>query len=196
MIGVYKIEHTASGRFYVGHSISMRKRWHVHRSKLTRGVHHCRRLQHAWTKHGADAFTFTVVEECACQADAAATEQHWLDTYVGTGMLFNSLSVNTPLDALRDARKRARSADSVRKRIETTTANDSWCAGQRRRVGAHRLSDGRVVTFRSVRDAARELGISSGNISAVCNGIRMTAGGYSFYFCFEEQDRIAMEARA
>lgn len=40
--------------------------------------------------------------------------------------------------------------------------------------------------FSSQKEAAEELGLSQGNISRVCRGIRSTTGGYHFEFVIEE----------
>ena len=42
--------------------------------------------------------------------------------------------------------------------------------------------------YESQTQAAKELGLSQGNISKVCRGIRNTAGGYHFRFIIEEAD--------
>ena len=39
-----------------------------------------------------------------------------------------------------------------------------------------------VKTFVSISDAAREMGISSSNITMVCKGVRSKAGGYCWSY--------------
>lgn len=63
--GVYKIEHRASGRIYIGSSIAIKKRWKEHRGHLRRGTHHNPHLQSAWVKYGEAAFDFKVLVVCA-----------------------------------------------------------------------------------------------------------------------------------
>lgn len=67
--GVYRIV-SPSGRFYIGSSKTMGKRWGGHRASLRRGDHHCSALQHAANKYGVNNLRFErlVVN---CQVDAA-----------------------------------------------------------------------------------------------------------------------------
>ena len=60
--GIYAIIHIASGKQYIGQSVSMSHRWAQHRYELRRNHHASRHLQRAWNKHGAEAFAFTVLE--------------------------------------------------------------------------------------------------------------------------------------
>lgn len=77
--GIYKIEHVASGRIYVGSAVSLHARWNEHRAKLRRNKHENRRLQNAWNKYGADAFAFSVIEFVINRTDLMPREQHWID---------------------------------------------------------------------------------------------------------------------
>lgn len=58
--GIYLITNRLDGTVYVGQARKISSRWSVHRHHLENGTHHCRRLQRAWTKEGASAFTFSV----------------------------------------------------------------------------------------------------------------------------------------
>ncbi len=60
---IYTITHLASGKTYVGQTTSVRIRWMMHRSDLKKGKHRNSYLQHAWNKHGADAFEFAVIRD-------------------------------------------------------------------------------------------------------------------------------------
>lgn len=59
--GIYVIVHRDSGRWYVGQSKNIEKRWATHRSDLRSAIHVNSRLQNAWTKYGEDAFDFAVL---------------------------------------------------------------------------------------------------------------------------------------
>ena len=62
--GVYKIANTITGDFYIGSAVDLRRRWSEHRSALVNNRHCNAHLQNSWNKHGAEAFTFEVVELC------------------------------------------------------------------------------------------------------------------------------------
>lgn len=59
--GIYAIIHRESGRWYVGQSQNLRKRFSQHRSRLMNGSHENSRIQNAWNKYGADAFDFEIL---------------------------------------------------------------------------------------------------------------------------------------
>lgn len=180
MIGVYAIVHSPSGRRYVGHSINVGTRLHVHRCLLRQSKHHCIHLQRAWDKYGESAFDFVTVIECATQSDAFAAEQALLDAEFSTGRLFNSLAVNQPLAALNAARALARTPDAIKRRVESTRASGRYCAGQRTPVYSIRVADGAVDHFPSLAEAARTRGVSRGNVHGCCVGERVRVGGYSY----------------
>lgn len=61
--GIYRIVLRETGECYIGQSANVRSRWHDHRRLLNRGSHHCAKLQVAWSRHGAAAFDFVLVEQ-------------------------------------------------------------------------------------------------------------------------------------
>lgn len=191
MIAVYSIEHVQSGRRYVGHSVCVRARWLAHRRLLKLGKHHCPHLQNAWKRDGEESFRFVVLEICASREDAIAAEQSLLDKHYDNGALYNASRFASLLDIVAEARQKAHSLESQKKRIATTKANDSWCAGQRIVVRSTCLSSGLRSTFRSLNEASRTLGVSAGNISSVCNGKRPAASGYTFSFFWPGAEKVA-----
>lgn len=77
--GIYRIRNLVNDKCYVGSAVNIRKRWHVHRSYLSRGVHHNRYLTAAWSKYGQDAFIFEVIEYCTKES-LIEREQYYIDT--------------------------------------------------------------------------------------------------------------------
>lgn len=73
--------HTASRKFYIGSSINVEKRFIQHRSKLTRGKHHCQHLQNAWAKYGSGAFEFILKRTTESEQKCRDLEQAVLDTF-------------------------------------------------------------------------------------------------------------------
>lgn len=76
--GIYKITCTTTGKFYIGSSCSIRKRWQVHYRKLQNGSHDNPHLQSAWIKYGADAFDFEIIE-LVLSSFLIEREQYYLD---------------------------------------------------------------------------------------------------------------------
>ena len=106
MIGVYAIVNGNNGHRYIGSScVSVETRWEHHRYYLNAGRHYNRHLQAAYNKHGRDAFSFSVIEECPPEK-SREREQWWLDKLHPE---YNLLPVVTPVAGYMP--------DIVRKRI-------------------------------------------------------------------------------
>lgn len=78
--GIYKITNTVNGKFYVGSSADIDKRWYDHKRELMLNIHTNPKLQHSWNKHGENKFTFAIVENVeADQSKLFEREQYYLD---------------------------------------------------------------------------------------------------------------------
>lgn len=77
--GIYKIIHKESGKYYIGSTISFKKRWITHRYKLNNNLHENDHLQNAWNKYGKNAFQFLVIEYIDNKNDLLRLEQTYLD---------------------------------------------------------------------------------------------------------------------
>lgn len=77
--GIYKIEHIASGRVYVGSAVRFNLRWNNHRDSLRHNKHGNNYLQRAWNKYGPDAFSFSILEYVADKSLLLQREQFWID---------------------------------------------------------------------------------------------------------------------
>jgi len=73
MIGIYAIEHVASGRVYVGKSISVRARIAAHLGGKSKSY-----LAAAIRKYGRDTFRAIVLEQCESDEEALRKEPHWI----------------------------------------------------------------------------------------------------------------------
>lgn len=60
--GVYKITNKVNGKFYIGSSKHIDRRWWEHKNDLIKNTHCNPKLQHAWNYHGKDAFEFSILE--------------------------------------------------------------------------------------------------------------------------------------
>lgn len=84
---VYLLTNTVNGKRYVGKACLPTKRWTQHKVDAKRGSDTplCRSLR----KHGAAAFRFEVVQECASEAESYDAEREWItkldSTILGNG---------------------------------------------------------------------------------------------------------------
>lgn len=76
---IYKITNKVNGKFYIGSTNHLVRRWRHHRSLLRNKKHHNKHLQHSYDKHGIENFIFEVLEEVV-EENLIAREQELLDT--------------------------------------------------------------------------------------------------------------------
>jgi len=91
IIGVYKISNTLcpEGKYYIGYSCNIRKRWGIHKSTL-RGGNHCNiRMQRAYEKYGSDSFDYEILQECENEEEAKNIELSYLEDLTIRDKLYN-----------------------------------------------------------------------------------------------------------
>lgn len=77
--GIYLIENKINGHRYVGQSLSMGHRWHVHITELKAKRHPNLHLQHAFDHYGGEsAFSFEILEFCN-HDQLDDREQFWIE---------------------------------------------------------------------------------------------------------------------
>lgn len=79
---IYAITHDATGRQYIGSAVRVGQRWNEHKSHLNRRIHHAIKLQNAWNKYGANAFTFSILEVVDNKNDLIKKEQRWFGAVI------------------------------------------------------------------------------------------------------------------
>jgi group I intron endonuclease len=78
--GIYKVTNKITGKFYIGSSKDINKRWYDHRNELSKNKHCNMKLQNAWNYYGADAFEFTMIENTT-EEDLLIRELFYLDMF-------------------------------------------------------------------------------------------------------------------
>jgi transposase-like protein len=80
--GVYRIRTPSVNELvYIGSAARcLTRRWVVHRSALSNGVHHSPHLQEVVDKYGLNVLQFDIVELCS-PTDCLRREQFWMDQY-------------------------------------------------------------------------------------------------------------------
>lgn len=88
--GIYKIRNVTNGKFYIGSSNNIKKRFAAHRRMLRGNRHHCAHLQAAWNKYGEDCFRFEIVAHVLVEEDLYTAENGWLRANVGKPHCYNT----------------------------------------------------------------------------------------------------------
>lgn len=87
--GIYKIRNKLNGKFYIGSSSNIPRRWRDgHLNKLNKNKHDNQHLQNSWNKYGKDTFEIEILKECPI-IDLLTEEQKYLNEYVGTTDCYN-----------------------------------------------------------------------------------------------------------
>lgn len=118
-IGVYAITCSASGKSYIGWSLTVRDRLSNHKSLLRSGKHQRREMQEDFNLHGEASFTFSVLCHCQSGDEAMKEEAIRIGEAFKSGKTYNAMIPTPQEDAWtkRLATKQRRDADTLR-RIE------------------------------------------------------------------------------
>jgi group I intron endonuclease len=133
---IYRIRNIVSGRVYVGSAVNVQHRWQCHRHRLRKGNHHSASMQSSWNKHGADAFSFEIIELCD-PSDFIKREQFWIDALNSCDprLGFNMCpAAGSPLGLKRQL------SEAVKKNIGAAAAAKNRTPEMREKVRASKLA--------------------------------------------------------
>lgn len=91
--GVYKILNTKTGKFYIGSSKDINKRFKDHIRKLKNCVHHSAKLQNSCNKHGVSSLELHIIEVCSLDR-LLEREQYWIDYHNSYREGYNSSAIS------------------------------------------------------------------------------------------------------
>ena len=89
IIGVYKIYNTLSGRYYIGYSTNINRRFTIHRSKLKQNCHDNIFLQRAYNLDGEDKFNYNIIHICNKEDEAKEIELEYLSDLSIRNIIYN-----------------------------------------------------------------------------------------------------------
>ena len=78
IIGVYKIFNSKSGRYYIGYSVNIEKRFKTHKYKLSNNCHDNIFLQRAYNADGEGCFNYEILHQCETEEEAKEVELSYL----------------------------------------------------------------------------------------------------------------------
>ena len=116
IIGVYKITCLSSGKYYIGYSKEIEKRFHTHKMLLRASRHFNILLQRAYDKYGCDDFTFDILHTCNATDEAKELELKYLEDINIRPLLYNLHYNNSGGDLLTNHPNRT---EIIEKRTKT-----------------------------------------------------------------------------
>lgn len=89
IIGVYKITNTISGRYYIGYSVNIKKRFRSHKYKLRTQTHDNIFMQRAYNCDGENCFVYEIIHTFNTEQEAKDKELEYLTDMNIRGNLYN-----------------------------------------------------------------------------------------------------------
>ena len=78
IIGVYEIKNLVNGKYYIGSSNNVKRRWKEHVNQLNSSNHHNMYLQNSWNKYGEENFRFQILEYVNNEKFLREAEEQWI----------------------------------------------------------------------------------------------------------------------
>jgi hypothetical protein len=155
--GIYKILNKVNGKFYVGSSTNITKRWWTHKTELKNGKHCNIHLQSSWNLHGENSFEFSVVEqldENTSDEELKQKEQVYLDECWDNGVNCYNMS----------------------------KIADRPCPVELPVLQLNKTTKKVIREWSSATEVEKELGWARNNIGNCCRGILGTFKGYRWQY--------------
>ncbi len=166
IVGIYKITCKKNGKFYIGQSTDIKRRFSQHRRKPPA------RMQEDFDLYGVDEFIFEILEECAPE-ELDKKETAYMNE------LQSEYNIKTEGHGIFDeAREKLRELNTGKKRPDIS-----------RKVKC--VETGEV--FDSIKAAAQWCNVPSSTIVMLLKGKGRTAGGYHWIYADDGNEEAALE---
>ena len=170
-IGVYRISNKLSGRYYIGYSTNIERRFTTHRYKLKNNCHDNIFLQRAYNLDGEDKFEYDIIHICHTKEEAKEIELQYLTDLSIRDMLYNLNYNNSGGDLLTHHPEK----EAIRvKIIETQKVNLSKMTSEERKqkYGKKGARNGMYGKTHTEENRKKFSEINKGNI--YCKGKKAT----------------------
>lgn len=176
--GVYQIVNKVNGKFYIGSTYNLRKRWIVHIHVLRRSERGNSKLKAAWRKYGEENFEFRVLIKSPIEY-LIKLEQWFIDNL--------SPEYNTRKEAAA-SNKGIRHTDETKKKISEASKRLWKKNGKaqiekcKKAIVCYDKYGSYIKEFDATITAAKELNIHPTNITTVLKGKNHIIKGYHFRY--------------
>ena len=154
IIGVYKISNIKDGRYYIGHSQNIEKRFKTHKYNLKRGKHINMFLQNSYNKYGLDSFTFEIIHKFDNVEKSKEKELEYLQNLEIRKELFNLNYNNDGGDMLSHHPNKK---EIIKKGIETKKKNIELMTEEQRKKSYSKFGEKNGMFGKTHTKEAREI---------------------------------------
>ena len=169
IIGVYRISNTLSGRYYIGYSVNINKRFKTHRYKLKNNCHDNIFLQRAYNLDGEDKFIYDIIHICNTEDEAKEIELTYLSDLNIRKDLYNLNFNNSGGDLLTNHPEK----EEIRKRIiKTQKENMSKLTPEERSEKYGKIGEKNGMYGKTHSEEARKKFSEINKGNSYCKGIK------------------------
>jgi group I intron endonuclease len=178
MSGIYKITNLINYKVYIGKGTKISGRIASHKYLLRNNKHTNCHLQHAWNKYGEQNFTFETIEKCEVSI-LPQRESYWVEYHKSNNDIFgyNLMIVGRKNHHHSNETKKKISNASLGKK-KTIEHRKNYTLSKYKAILQFDLSKNFIKEWLGASQIRDELGYNQGNITAVCNGKRISAHRY------------------
>lgn len=180
---LYQIKNLLNTKVYIGSTVDRYRRFVQHRYLLNANKHHCRHLQLAWNKYGADSFEFSIIKDCSLddrlQDETELLKSHDRKLLYNTALDARSPQLGVPRSIETKTKIGIASKERVRKPFSSEVRNKMRLSHKCHAIERICKLTGEVKEYISISSVKTD-GYNYPTIYKVCKGKRKSA--YGFYW--------------
>jgi group I intron endonuclease len=169
--GIYKL--TIGSWYYYGSARDYRRRRQSHLQTLRGNRHANGILQNAFNKHGEKSVKFRLVERVRDHSELLSREQVWIDLHHGKPRCANlARDAGHPVSGPRSPETKRKISETLRRK-----GHKPGPEAHRKKACGKTARKGVIISFESVKEAARRLRVSARSIQFWLSGKRTCPAG-------------------
>lgn len=179
--GIYKITNITTLKYYIGSSINLKQRFYTHISKLIKKKHNNPHLQASFNKYGEKDFKFEILLECPPEKEYLLSfEQYYINTLKPE---YNIRVVAESNQGLKHT-KHTKNKISISSSLKWNNLNykTNMIDKNSKAIICYNNIGLFLKEYKSAKEAAENLSLSSTNITRVLKGKDIMSKNYIFKY--------------